>query len=146
MWNCLALPYLFGGLAPGVTTWRVMLQLCLCSSPKRSQMRPALSSGRCEFTPQGDVFPQDSCGPRLLWDWPSPWRPPMTRAFLLDGLQAGLSPLWGGGRAFSLESIILGSATHFVHCFICDPLWNKLFFAVFYIFKSIDSSHSNDFS
>lgn len=36
----------------------------------------------------------------------------MTRAFLLDGLQAGLSPLWGGGRVFSLESVILGSATH----------------------------------
>lgn len=37
----------------------------------------------------------------------------------------------------SPESTILGSATYqlcdFVHCFLYDPLWNKLFFIAVYI-------------
>lgn len=35
VWGCLPLLYWCGGLALGVAFWRVMLQLCLSSPPKR---------------------------------------------------------------------------------------------------------------
>lgn len=97
----------------------------------------SISSGRREVTPQVDVFPWGSCGPRIALGLAQVLE--ATEDSMVSGLQARLNPVWGGGMGFQCREhnpwLCLSPAGDFVRCFLYDPLWNTLFFVVFYILR-----------
>lgn len=117
-----------------------MLQCCLASTPP-AQVFPgetSSSSGRREIAPQVDVFPRGSCGPRIALGLAQVLE--ATEDSMVSGLQAGLNPVWGGGRGVQCREhnpwlclspagtlYVASSMTHFgISC--------SLWFSTFYIY------------